>query len=1072
MREMSGLHLHTSNRLETLFEELLAVARRPLPFVLQPEIIVVQSLGMGRWLSLELAKQEGICANVEFPFPQRFLSDAFRLAMPELPESKDFHRQAMTWRLMHVLPQMVARPEFETVRNYLSGQRPGLKRFQLAAKIADLFDQYATFRPQMILDWDAGKEDQWQAILWRKLTEQVKGLHQPALGRKLAETLKRGSPALKKLPSRVSIFGISTLPRFYLELIEALAGYIEVHLFVMEPTPQWWQDIVSAREESRILKKQENRTATELHLERGNTLLASMGKLGRDFLGFVADLEATVHLENFHEPRGGTMLSSIQRDIFELRDPAQKVAWSGSDRSVQVHSCHSEMREVEVLHDQLLALFSDSPDLQPQDIVVMMPDVATYAPFIEAIFDTSEMQKQRIPYSIADRTARVENGIIDTFLSILELAGSRFGAGSLLNILESTAVQGRFNLAPEDLETIRVWIEIAGIRWGIDAAHKKRLGLPAFAQNTWGEGLDRLLLGYALPGASSQLFKNILPCDEVEGGQAEILGNFIQFASRVFETARELETARTLADWQVKLREVVDRFFVPTEDVEREMLQVRRVLQSLGETETASGFDEEVELDVMLAFLNGAFGSAVSGSGFLSGAVTFCALKPMRSIPFKVIAILGMNDTAYPRKPPVIGFDLMALNPQAGDRSVHDDDRYLFLEALLSARQVFYLSYIGQSIKDNTPLPPSPLVSELLDYLDRAFEMPEQQGVKEVLVTRHRLHPFNVEYFSDNKEGLFSYSAENCRAGEAARGPRTPPRAFVSGPIGEPEDEWRTIEIDNLVAFFRNPSQFFIKNRLGITLSGGAGMLEEREPFALDGLTQYKIEQDLLRKALVGIDLEGELPLILASGRLPHGHCGATTSRQLWTEMDAFAAIVAEHVSGKAVAPVMVEMEIEGWTLSGRIDGLNETGLACYRPAPLQPKDMLRTWILHLILNCSKRTSSVLIGKELRQEYSPVADSYFLVKELLGLYWRGLREPLPFFPRTSHAFAKETIEPDGRRDPLTQANTEWKEERSNAYIDLAFRNVPEPLDMEWQELALKVFQPLIKARTETKFFKL
>jgi exodeoxyribonuclease V gamma subunit len=1065
---MPGLNLHTGNRLETLLEKLVAVVRKPLPSVLQPEIIVVQSLGMGRWLSLELAKRQGICANVRLPFPQRFLSDVFRLALPEIPESKDFDRQAMTWPLMHALSQTVERPEFETVRNYLSGERAGLKRFQLAEKIADAFNQYTAFRPQMILDWDAGKENHWQAILWRELTKQAQGLHQPALGRKLVETLKQGGSALKQLPSRVTIFGISTLPKFYLELIEALAGYIEVHLFLMEPTPQWWRDVVSVREEGRILKKQPNRTAEDLHLERGNTLLASMGKLGRDFLGFVADLDSALQTDHFIEPCGDTMLSSIQKDIFELRDPVEKAALSGNDRSIQVHSCHSETREVEVLHDQLLSLFSNDPALQPQDIVVMMPDVATYAPFIEAVFDTPDLQNQRIPYSVGDRTARVENGIIDTFMSILELAGSRFGASSLLNILESTAVQRRFNLAQADLESIRVWIDTAGVRWGIDATHREELGLPALGQNTWREGLDRLLLGYALPGGNSQLFKNILPCDEVEGSLAEKLGNFIEFTSRVFETAQELQMRRNLAGWQVTLREVVDRFFDPTEDVERETLQVRRVLQSLGETGAASGFDEDVDLDVLLSFLDHAFGSAVSASGFLQGAVTFCALKPMRSVPFKVIALLGMNDTAYPRKPVVTGFDLITQNPEPGDRSVRDDDRYLFLEGLLSAREVFYVSYIGQSIKDNSPLPPSVLVSELLDYLDRAFEMPDQKFAKEFLVTRHRLHPFNADYFSRGDEGLFSYSADNCRAGEAARGVRSSPRAFFSGPIGEPEDEWRIVEIDDLVAFFRNPAQFFIKKRLGITLSRGAGMLEEREPFALDSLTQYKIEQDLLAKAVVGIDLERELPLLLASGQLPHGHSGETSSRRLCSDMEAFAAIVAIHVNGQPVAPMMVNMEIGDWTLTGRIDGLNKNGLACYRPAPLQPKDMLKTWILHLVLNCTSRSSSVLIGKELMQRYEPVEDGPLLLKELLGLYWRGLREPLRFFPRCSHAFAKEKIEPEGKKNPQTQAEAEWKVEQSNPYIDLAFRNVSEPLDNEWQELALKVFEPLLNARTETK----
>jgi exodeoxyribonuclease V gamma subunit len=440
----------------------------------------------------------------------------------------------------------------------------------------------------------------------------------------------------------------------------------------------------------------------------------------------------------------------------------------------------------------------------------------------------------------------------------------------------------------------------------------------------------------------------------------------------------------------------------------------------------------------------------------------------MRSIPFKIIAILGMNDTAYPRKPVVTGFDLIAQNPQPGDRSVRDDDRYLFLEALLSAREVFYVSYIGQSIKDNSALPPSVLVSELLDYLNRAFEMPHGQLSKEFRVTRHRLQPFNADYFSEGDQRLFSYSVDNCRAGEVARGERSNPRVFVSRPIGEPEEEWRTVDIASLIAFFRNPAQFFIKKRLGINLSGGASMLEEREPFVLDSLTQYQMEQDLLGKALSGMDLERELPLILASGQLPHGHCGATSSRKLCSDMEAFAAIVATHVNGKALPPVMVDMTIGDWRLSGRIDGVNEDGLACYRPASLQPKDMLKTWMLHLVLNCTSRSSSILIGKELMQEYRPVEDSRMLLKELLALYWRGLGEPLRFFPRSSHAFAKGTIESDDRRDPQTQANAEWKDEQTDAYIDLAFRNVSEPLDTEWQELALKVFEPLIKTRTETK----
>jgi len=334
------------------------------------------------------------------------------------------------------------------------------------------------------------------------------------------------------------------------------------------------------------------------------------------------------------------------------------------------------------------------------------------------------------------------------------------------------------------------------------------------------------------------------------------------------------------------------------------------------------------------------------------------------------------------------------------------------------------------------------------------------------VVTRHRLHPFNADYFSQNDARLFSYSAENCRAGEARRGGRANPPVFVSAPLEEPETEWRIVEIDSLISFFRNPARFFIKKRLGITLPHREDLLEEREPFALDSLSQYQIEQDLLGKALRGKDLECELPVILASGRLPLGHCGRSTSRKLCAEMGAFAGIVARHLNGKALSPVMVDKKIGSWTLGGRIDGIFEGGLASYRPAPLQPKDMLRIWILHLALNCVRQSSSILIGKNSIQEYFPVENSAFLLEGLLGLYWQGLREPLRFFPRTSYALVKAAIEPDNKGDPQAAITKEWREEGSDAYIDHAFRNVPEPLDTEWRDLAFKVFEPLIKASTE------
>lgn len=1062
---MSGLHLHTSNRLENLFADLAEIVRHPVGDIFQPETIVVQSVGMGRWLSLRLAEAHGISANVRFPFPQKFVAEIFGKALPEMPATDAFSRDLLPWRVMRLLPGLLAKRAFEPVRNYLAGERPELKLFQLANKIAEVFDRYLAFRPQMILDWDAGQAQDWQAILWRELAREHPDSHQPALGKKLIEALVSGK-ALGELPARVSIFGLSTLPRFYLDLVEAIATRVEVHLYVMEPNPEWWHEIVSAREEARILRRQPGWEREDLHLERGHELLAPMGKLGRDFLGLIAGLDPVQHLESFTAPGDEMLLSRVQREIFFLHGGMTKEQGSPNEKSIRFHSCHSPMREMEVLYDQLLDIFKNDRSLQPKDVIVMMPDVAAYVSYIEAVFDTPENEALRIPFTIADRSTRAENGVVDTFLAILELSGGRFGASSVLNVLESPAVLHRFELAETDLETIRSWLDKAAIRWGIDAIHRADFDVPAFAQNSWREGLDRLLLGYAMPTRGQSLFHGLLPIDDIEGSLAQTLGNFIEFTDALFRAAAEVRAARSLPEWQTVLRRLVERFFVHSGEVERELIQLRRVLDSLGELGRAAAFDKPVPFDVLLAHLRRVLEEADGGAGFLLGRVTFCALKPMRSIPFPVVCLVGINDTAYPRHSPAIGFDLMAHHPQAGDRSIRDDDRYVFLEALLSARSIFYISYVGQSLKDNSRLPPSVLVSELLDYLGDSEKNP--------LVTQHRLQPFSADYFR-NDSGLFSYSADNCRASEVARRPRSAPPPFLSQPIAEPEEEWRTVDLETLAAFFRNPAQFFIQRRMGLKFPNERPQLEEREPFELGPLAKYKVEEDLLRKKFGGALLTDEEELIRAGGQFPPGHPGARLYRGICQGVEEFAALVADKATGKVIDPFPINLVLGPWRLTGRIDELSEQGLVRYRLTSLKPKEMLRVWLFHLALNAAGgRPVSTLIGRDLMQVFSPVEQSSDLLRELLEIYWQGLSAPLPFFPQSSYAFAKQALNPRRRSEPLKKARDAWETkpfhrgEKEDPYFNLAFRHLLDPLSKEMQDLSLRVFRPLIDARREKK----
>ena len=1056
-------------------DALAEMLRVPLGDPFSAEAVIVPSLGLERWLTQELATRQGICANISFLFPQRFVAGLMDEALPGRAAAPFYAHENLTWRIMALLPALLARSEFGELRRYLEQPRPELRLFQLAGKIASSFDQYLAFRPRMILDWEDGTETHWQAILWRELVGSAPGLHPPALAEEFTDSLGQGAAPL---PERVAFFGLSTLPPFYIQFLQEIAGATEVHLFVMRPTPEWWSDIRSAREEVRARRKAPESAQLDLQFERSNPLLASFGKLGRQFLENVTELNPAEEREHFEVSPNETLLGEIQRDIFRLHDPTHGAPRPAppNDRSLQFHSCHGPMREMEVLHDQLLALFEQHPGLKPHEVVVMAPDIGLYAPFIEAVFDTAP-EPLRIPFSISDRGARAENGVIDTFMRLLESAGSRFTAGSVISILESSALQRRFELVDSDLENIRSWIEKTGIRWGIDAEQRAALGLPAFGENSWRAGLDRLLLGYAAPARGEQLFEGILAFDEIEGSLAETLGRFVEFIEALFATAGTLQHPRSLLDWQETLRQIAARFFTAEDDREAELRQLRRVIESLGETAALSGYDDVVPLDVLLAHLGHALTNTESGSGFLVGRVTFCALKPMRTVPFRVVCLVGMNDTAYPRHQRAPGFDLIAQNPRPGDRSTRDDDRYLFLEALLSARNVFYLSYVGQSIRDNSPIPPSVLVSELIDYAQGSFVIPDTSP----LVTHHRLQPFSPDYFRPDS-GLFSYSEENCAASEVATAERQKPPPFITEPINEPELEWRRLDAAQLIRFFGNPAKFLVEQRLGLRIPRMKGLLEESEPLEIDSLAKYKLQQDLLTRALHGESLDPLRPVLRASGELPPGHAGDARLREMCEAAEEFAALVRQHLGESPDEPREAHLVLDEFTLSARLDKLHSGRLVHYRLTTRKPKDLLTAWVNHLIANCESDTESVLITTD--KDGGPSLDFFVpLAREkadehlraLLELYWRGLCEPLRFFPRSSLAFVEQMLKPKGKQSPLERAQAKWRKspetwepdrgerpEADDPHFSLVFRNLAEPLDEEFQNLALAVFVPLLK----------
>ncbi|CAB1072259.1 Exodeoxyribonuclease V gamma chain (EC [Olavius algarvensis Delta 1 endosymbiont] len=1096
---MTGLHIYTSNRLEILAEQLARIVRTPLSSPLAPEQIVVQSRGMERWISMQLADINGISANCRFPFPNAFLESIYKTVKPDLPEISPFEPSILTFRLMRIIPECLTLNGFEELRSYLAGANRNLKLYQLAGKIADLFDQYLVFRPELIFAWEAAKEEnksphRWQARLWRELVAEIGTWHRARMRRTLINRIHQSKLDPAVLPARVSMFGMSYLPQFHLQAFAEMSRLMEINFFIVNPCREYWSDIVSDREIS-IKRRKSDKIAENIewyHLDRGNRLLASMGTQGRHFFDLMAGLDCPVH-DHFAEPEGHGILAGLQSDILNLRDRGNESAdeveiledrpgavgptgfkAEGGDKSLQIHVCHSPMREIEILHDNLLAMFEENATLAPRDIIVMTPDIETYAPFVHAVFDAQSDETLRIPFSIADQSHRRENRTVDGFLALLEMADSRFEAPRILRLLEYSEIKSKFDLADSDLKIVERWIIDTHIRWGIDEGSRIKAGLPGYPENTWRAGLDRLILGYAMPGESRTTFNGILPYDDIEGGEVQILGRFAKFIERLFAWSETLSQTRTLGAWRGVLLALMEQFLQPNDRTEREFQFLRQTLEELGAKEASADFKEAVELKVIQSYLRSNLEKNNFGSGFLTGGITFCAMLPLRSIPFKVVCLIGLNNDTFPREHQPLNFDLMAQHPRAGDRSRRNDDKYLFLESIVSARRTFYISYVGQSILDNSALPPSVLVSELLDTVEQGFAASDV-SILDQFVTRHRLQPFSEAYFREDSR-LFSYSTENMLAGSAKNDNRQPLAFFNRRlPITDAElERWYQLDLDSLGRFFLNPARYLVQKRLGIVLEDDLYLSDERETFQLQPLERYLIGQNLLKNRLSGVTLQDFRPVQKATGQLPPGRVGDYYYSDMSIEVQNFARRIEKYATARVLEPIDVAFETAGVEITGRLAPLAEFGCVRIRYGRLRAEDLLKAWIEHLVYchtapeDFAKHT--YLICKDRAVQFEPLTDSLPNLAVLLKLYQRGLESPLHFFPQSSFEYAEKVlVKSVPELTALSQAKSKWtgggyskniKAESQDPYYDLCFRQT-DPFDEQFKQIAIAVFEPLL-----------
>ncbi|MGB2079539.1 MAG: exodeoxyribonuclease V subunit gamma, partial [Vibrio sp.] len=950
----------------------------PNPFI--AEQILVQSPGMSQWLKMEIAQEQGVAANLDFPLPSTFIWQMFAQVLPDVPKRSAFNKEAMTWRIMKLLPRFSQHPDFASLTDYLAEDVNQVRLYQLSAKIADTFDGYLVYRPEWIEAWEKGETVEalqgeqflqsmlWQPILWQAIYQDTldagfSKYHRANLYQDFIQALDDAPQgSIHGLPERLFVFGITALPPRYLDALKALGKHIQVHFMLSNPCRYYWGDIKDRRYLAKLVAKKRQKIAldklnpseflkaterddvdlfksqqldaigigdasthdfmddevelsvdlSQMNGQVGNGLLASMGKQGRELLYLLSDFEGS-EIDVFVDLEQDSLLKQIQSDILELREhqddsallsSTHKVAVAADDPSLQIHACHSPMREVEVLHDQLLDMFNADPSLTPRDVIVMVADINAYSYAISAVFGNATHDRY-IPYTISDRSADQENPVLNAFIRLLELPQSRMSASDLLTLLETPAMLRRFNLSDDDFLRAMSWVKQVGIRWGLDADTAAQFELPQQAQNTWLFGIERMLMGYAMPEAMG-IFQGqhaIASFDEVQGLDAQLAGKLARYVRLLRDYQTQLSGEHTTEKWQQLVFDLLDDFFEASLDDELALTQIRSCVTQLLEQRQSAGVDSALSREIVLKYVDQNLSQSRVSQRFLAGQVNFCTLMPMRSIPFKVVCLLGMNDGVYPRQVTPETFDLIQLEHRAGDRSRRDDDRYLFLEAIVSAQRYLYISYVGQSIVDNQAMQPSVLVSELLDYCHQNYVLEGDEQLEtdasgdkliQGLTTVHAPVPYSPNQFDPIQPKLQSYASEWLAV---AQGGRMQAPEFIQALPSyldhlTQEDGAFSLELKTLQHFYHLPVRHFFQNRLHVYFQDALfSQLEDTEPFEVAGLERYALSEhllsDLLSDSMQAADFDFDISLakaltqIKAKGQLPCGEFGSLSQTAL-----------------------------------------------------------------------------------------------------------------------------------------------------------------------------------------------